>query len=357
MINVTKPFLPPKESYQKLLNEIWERQWLTNNGPCVIELEKILKEYLDTPNFLFTGNGTIAIQLAIKALDLKGEIITTPFSYVATTTSILWENCTPVFVDIDEKHLCLNPELIEKAITKNTTAILATHVYGNPCDVEAIQKVANKHNLKVIYDGAHAFGVKYKNKSLFTYGDISTLSFHATKLFHTIEGGGIAWNNNVLNEKLFLLRSFGHIGDDYFCVGINGKNSEFHAAMGLAIFPHINDIIYKRKAITNLYNQLLSELPLTRPQIREQTIYNYAYYPIIFNNEEALLEVKDHLYTNEIVTRRYFYPSLNKLSYLTGEDCPVSEDISKRVLCLPLYPDLSMEDVQRIVALIKHILQ
>lgn len=357
MIPVTKPFLPEKKDYQKILNEIWDRRWLTNNGPCLIELEKKLKTFLETPNFLFTGNGTIAIQLAIKALDLKGEIITTPFSYVATTTSILWENCTPVFVDIDEKHLCLNPDLIEEAITKNTTAILATHVYGNPCDVEAIQIIANKYNLNVIYDGAHAFGVKYKGKSLFTYGDISTLSFHATKLFHTIEGGGIAWNNNELYEKLFLLRSFGHIGDDYYTIGINGKNSEFHAAMGLAIFPYIDVIIEKRKVLCNLYDQLMVGLPIKKPLIRESTEYNYAYYPIIFNNEEALLEVKDHLHTNEIVTRRYFYPSLNKLSYLTGEDCPVSEDISKRVLCLPLYPDLSMEDVQRIVALIKHILQ
>jgi dTDP-4-amino-4,6-dideoxygalactose transaminase len=353
MINVNKPFLPPLQDYTTYLNEIWSRQWLTNNGPCLIALEGKLKNYLNTPNFLFVGNGTIALQLAIKAFELKGDIITTPFSYVATITAILWENCTPVFVDIDEQHLCINPELIEQAITPATSAILATHVYGNPCDVVAIKTIADKHNIKVIYDGAHAFGVKFNNQSLFNFGDISTLSFHATKLFHTVEGGGIAWNDTSLYDKLFLLRSFGHIGDDYYSIGINGKNSEFHAAMGLAVLPYIEEIIAKRKNITQLYNTFLNELNILKPQIRKDTDYNYAYYPVIFNSESELLKVMQALKENQVNTRRYFYPSLNALPYIQKSyPCPVSEDISKRVLCLPLYPDLALDDVRRIAELI-----
>ncbi len=345
--------MPSISVYEDLVKDIWRREWLTNNGPCSVELEKKLKEYLEVSNFLFVGNGTIAIQLAIKSLELKGEIITTPFSYVATTTSILWENCTPVFVDIETDHLCINPKLIEQAITPYTSAILATHVYGNPCDVEAIQKIADNHGLKVIYDGAHAFGVKYNNKSLFSYGDISTLSFHATKLFHTIEGGGISFNDNDLYKKLFLLRSFGHIGDEYYSIGINGKNSEFHAAMGLAIFPQIEDIINRRKKISDLYDTLILGLPIQRHTLREGTTYNYAYYPILFNHEADLIRVKNHLQINDVNTRRYFYPSLNNLPYVMNNPCPVSEDVSARALCLPLYPDLSLQDVEKIVELIK----
>lgn len=356
MINVNKPFLPPIEDYIIQLRSIWDRQWITNNGPCLLELENNLKNYFQNHNVLFVGNGTIAIQLAIKALDITGEIITTPFSYVATTTSILWENCKPVFVDIDEDHLCINPKLIENSITENTSAILATHVYGNPCDVLAIEKIAKKYNLKVIYDAAHAFGVKYINEPLVNYGDISTISFHATKLFHTVEGGAIIWKQNQLNEKLFLLRSFGHIGDDYYSIGINGKNSELHAAMGLAVFPYVEEIIKKRKFLTEKYENLLINLPITKPKIREHTEYNYAYYPIILSSEEILLNVKEELYKNQINTRRYFYPSLNNLSYLNHYyPCPVSEDISNRALCLPLYHDLPVIEVERVAEIIKSI--
>ena len=234
MIPVTQPFLPPKEEYQKLIDGIWKRQWLTNMGPLASQLEMELKDYLSVSRLLFVTNGTIAIQMAIKALELSGEIITTPFSFVATTSSIVWENCTPIFVDINPKSLCIDANKIENAITDKTQAILATHVYGNPCDVVKIEEIAKKYNLKVIYDAAHAFGVEVNGKSIFEYGDISTCSLHATKLYHSIEGGLVITKDAELLKKLAYMRNFGISGFDSFSeLGLNGKNSEFHAAMGL----------------------------------------------------------------------------------------------------------------------------
>jgi len=358
MINVTKSYLPPIEEYQKYLLKIWESSWLTNQGPLAQELELKLKEKLGVKNLLFVSNGTIAIQLAIKALDLKGEIITTPFSYVATTTSILWENCTPVFADIDPETCCINPLQIENLITKKTSAILATHVYGIPCDVGSIAEIGKKHNLKIIYDGAHAFGVKYKTKSVFEYGDISTLSFHATKLFHTVEGGAIIVQDDELYKKIILYRSFGHIGDDYYSIGINGKNSEFHAAMGLCNLPYIDDIITSRKTIAARYLSNLKTLPLAFPKIPQSVEYNYAYFPVFFQDEKKLLTVREKLSLQNINTRRYFYPSLNKLPYINSiNNCPVSEDIAKRVLSLPFYPQLTFEEVDLICSLIKGVFE
>jgi dTDP-4-amino-4,6-dideoxygalactose transaminase len=354
MINVTKSYLPPIEEYQKYLAGIWNNTWLTNQGPLVQELELKLKKSLGTKNLLFVSNGTIALQLAIKALDLKGEIITTPFSYVATTTSIMWENCTPVFADIDSKTLCIHPDGIEKLITKDTSAILATHVFGIPCAVEALESIAKKYNLKIIYDGAHAFGVKYKNESIFEYGDISTLSFHATKLFHTVEGGAVVVHDDKLLNRLQLYRSFGHIGDDYYSIGINAKNSEFHAAMGLCNLPRVNDFIQQRKSIAGIYRSELNSLPLTFPEIPEFVEYNYSYFPVFFRNENELLNVKKYLESQNINTRRYFYPSLNDLPYLFSTNaCPVSEEISKRVLCLPFYQQLTSEQIDLICSSIK----
>jgi dTDP-4-amino-4,6-dideoxygalactose transaminase len=348
MINVTQSFLPDIELYISYLKKIWDSKQLTNQGTLCLELEEKLKHYLDAEYFLFVNNGTIALQLAIKALELKDEVITTPFSYVATTTSILWEHCTPVFVDISPDSLCMNPSLIEAAITPKTTGILATHVFGNPCEVEAIQNIADRHGLKVIYDGAHAFGVQYKGESIFQYGDISTLSFHATKLFHTAEGGGIVVNESTLHEKLKLLRSFGHVGDDYYSIGINGKNSEFHAAMGLCLLPYISEIIAKRKNISLLYDKFLEGLDIHKQVINMDVTYNYSYYPVIFPSEKILLKVKAALQKNQINARRYFYPSLNQLPYLKRNKCDISEDISLRIMCLPLFPDLSEENVKLI---------
>ncbi len=356
MINVTKTYLPPLEEYSKYLKKIWESSWITNNGPILKELEEKLKKGLGVKHLFFMSNGTVVLQIALKALGLTREIITTPFSYVATTTAILWENCKPVFVDIDKNTLCVNADLIEASITENTEAILVTHVYGIPCDTDKIEQIAKKHNLKVIYDSAHAFGTIYKGKQLASYGDVATLSFHATKLFHTVEGGAIITNDDALAAKIKLYRSFGHVGDDYFSIGINGKNSEFHAAMGLCVLPRVSGFIEQRKALSLLYDELLANTGVTRPLIPADTVYNYSYYPILFKSEELLLKVKEELIKNEIVPRRYFYPSLNKLPYLTGAACPVSEDAASRVLCLPMYQELLPEEVKKIVSVITPIL-
>lgn len=354
-ITVTKPYLPHREKYLNTVKGIFERRWLTNQGPLVNELEDKIYSYTGVTGW-FLSNGTIALQIAIKALELKGEVITTPFSYVATTNALIWENCTPVFADIDPLTCNISPESIESRITQKTKAILATHVYGIPCDVEAIEAIARRHGLRVIYDGAHAFGCRYKGKSLFAYGDICTASYHATKLFHTSEGGGVFTVNPEILERMRYLRNFGHEGPEHFVLpGINGKNSEFHAAMGLCVLPDVPGIIARRKEISEQYKENLAGLPLAFPVIPDGTEYNYAYFPVFFQSEKELLKVKSHLEVHEVGTRRYFYPSLNGLKYLTEtQSCPVAEDISRRVLCLPLYPDLSAAEIDRILGLLKN---
>lgn len=354
MINVTKPFLPPKEEYLRMLDGIWERNWLTNSGPLVNELELKLKEYLGLDHLLFLNNGTIALQIAIKALGLKGEIITTPFSYVATTSSIVWEGCTPVFTDIDAKTFNIDPAKIEAAITKNTTAILATHVYGNPCDIDAIQQIAEKHQLKVIYDAAHCFGTMYKGKSVFAYGDVSTTSFHATKLYHTIEGGAVITKDPELLKKMAFMRNFGHNGpDDFAEVGINGKNSEFHAAMGLINLKHIDKILSSRKKLSAYYDLKLREHGFIRPEIDRNAAYNYAYYPVVFATEEQLLTAVKFMNDQNIFPRRYFYPLLSNFFTKEKYDLPISNSISKRILCLPLFEGLQSEQIDGICKLIE----
>ncbi len=356
MIPVTKSYLPPIEEYIKYLNRIWESNQLTNNGPFVQELEEKLKEYLGVRHLFFVSNGTIALQIAIKALHLKGEIITTPFSYVATTSSIVWEGCQPVFVDIDPKTLCLDPDLIEAAITPRTTAILTTHVYGIPCNVEKIQSIAERHSLKVVYDAAHTFGVQYLGKSLVSYGDIATLSFHATKLFHTVEGGAIITDDDELAHRIRYMRNFGHKGqEEFWGLGINGKNTEFHAAMGLCNLPHLPEIIAARKQVSEWYDELLKESALTRPVLPAGTLYNFGYYPVLFPSEKDLLNARDSLNAENIFPRRYFFPSLNSLPYLQEQSIPIAENISSRVLCLPLYPDLKPQEVKFISNIILEI--
>jgi dTDP-4-amino-4,6-dideoxygalactose transaminase len=354
MINVTKTFLPPFEEYTALLKQSWDRNWITNNGLLAQELEVNLSKYLGVKHLLFAGNGTIVLQMALKALGITKEVITTPFSYVATTNVLLWEGAIPVFVDIKPNDFCIDPKKIEAAITEKTQAILATHVYGLPCDVDAIEQIASKYNLKVIYDGAHAFGVQYKGRSLLSYGDISTCSFHATKIFHTVEGGCIICHDEEMERKLFLMRSFGHLGDDYYSVGINGKNSEFHAAMGLSIFPYLEKIIAKRKEIHNQYMELLKDCGLRLIEFDAENLkYNYAYFPILFPTEKKLMNVRDLLVQSNINTRRYFYPSLNSLPFIHNKtECRVSEDIARRVLCLPMYHDLTEENVEHISSVI-----
>ncbi len=349
MIPVTKSYLPPLQEYIQYLNLIWESGQLTNHGPLVNELEQKLKDYLGVKHLFFISNGTIALQIAIKALDLHGEIITTPFSYVATTSSIVWEGCEPVFVDIDPNTLCIDPDLIEAALTPRTTAILATHVYGIPCAVQKIEKVAWKHCLKVIYDAAHTFGVKYKGKSLGSYGDISTLSFHATKLFHTVEGGAVITGDDELAHRISYMRNFGHNGQEAFWgLGINGKNSEFHAAMGLCNLPHVAEIIAARKEVCRWYDELLTGSGLVRPTLPEGTDYNYAYYPVLFPSENELEQARDRLNAKDIFPRRYFYPALNNLPYVDYREFPITGKKAPCVLCLPLYPELERNIVNEI---------
>jgi dTDP-4-amino-4,6-dideoxygalactose transaminase len=322
------------------------------------DLEIKLKNHLNIKHLLFVTNGTVALQMAIKALGLKGEIITTPFSFIATTSSIVWEGGKPVFVDIDEDSLNIDASKIEAAITDKTSAILATHVYGNPCDVIAIEKIAKKHNLKIIYDAAHAFGVKVNNKSIFEYGDISTCSLHATKIYHSIEGGLVTTNDSHLLKRLSSIRNFGFNGFEAFDeLGINGKNSEFHAAMGLANLNYIEDINDKRKAISERYWKNLEGLKLRKPTWHKDSQNNYAYFPIIFETEDLMHKCMEFLKAHEIYTRRYFYPSLaNTLPYLPIQSMPIADKISKRVLCLPLYFDLTFEEVDLITRLIRRIL-
>ena len=352
-IYVTKSFLPPREEYDKILERVWASGALTNQGVCVEELQSKIREFLGVHNFHYVTNGTIALQLALDALGIKtGEIITTPFSYVATISSIIWERCKPVFVDIEPDNFTIDPNKIEASVTPQTRAIMAVHVFGYPCNVENIARIADKHGLKVIYDGAHAFGAIYKGKSLLAYGDVSTCSFHATKLFHTVEGGGCIVKNTAASKKLDLAMRFGHQGDAHYHLGINGKQSEFHAAMGLANFPYLPQIIAARKCASETYDRALNGA-LQRPRSVVGLEYNYAYYPVVFKSETELLKVLDELAKSKIYPRRYFYPSLNTLSYVNGEKCPISEDISSRIACLPLYVGLSQEDIERIALKIR----
>lgn len=353
MINVTKTFLPPQQEFQDLLSRAWESCYLTNRGILVRELEKRIKDYLGVSNIIAMTNGTLPLQIAIKTLKLKGDIITTPFSYVATTSSIVWEGCNPVFVDIHPDYLTIDETKIEAAITSTTSAILATHVYGNPCNIEAISRIAHKFDLKVIYDAAHCFGIKYNDDSIFNYGDISTCSFHATKLFHTGEGGALFCNDELF-KAAYDHHNFGHDGPGIFSrVGINAKMSELQAAMGLSVLPYVNEIIFERKKRVTFYNQNLKRGKTF--VLRNGTEWNYGYYPLIFENEEILLKVMDLFSTNNINARRYFYPSLTKLPYVHNHKTPIADSISCRILCLPLYHDLDMKVQERIIELINEI--
>ncbi len=355
MINVTKTFFPPITDYQKQVQRIWDNKWLTNRGSLVLELEEKLSEYLalQQSKMIVMNNGTIPLQIALKLLGKGGEIITTPFSYVATTAAIVWENCTPVFVDIHPDYLTIDETKIEAAITEKTTCILATHVFGNPCNIEAIEAIAKKHNLKVIYDAAHCFGVTYKGKSIFEYGDISTCSFHATKLFHTGEGGALFTKDAGLFRKCFYSHNFGHNGPlDFHGLGINGKISELQAAMGLAVLPNMGLILEEREKVVNYYLNHLNFKKIQSFRLVGHTVWNYSYYPIIFETEETLVKVQQILNSNNIYPRRYFYPSLNKIEYVNGEFMPVSESIAERIMCLPLYVGLTEKDLDEVVNLI-----
>jgi dTDP-4-amino-4,6-dideoxygalactose transaminase len=361
VIPITKSYLPNIEEYTSHVNRAFKNNWLTNRGELVLELEKNLKTFLKITesNLLCLNNGTSPIQIALKLLGKGGEIITTPFSYVATTAAIVWENCTPVFIDIHKDQLTIDETKIEAGITEKTTCILATHVYGNPCNIEAIEKISKKHNLKVIYDAAHCFNVEYKGKSIFEYGDVSTCSFHSTKIFHTGEGGALFCNNKQLFDKLFYNHNFGHNGPtEYHGLGINAKMSELSAAMGLSVLPHFEKIFNGRKLAVEIYNQNLAFSNVQLLNIRKDTDWNYSYYPLVFKSEAELLEIKNILEKENIFPRRYFFPALHKLPYIKNiVELPIAESVSKRVLCLPLYYNIDLKVVVKICGLInKHLL-
>jgi dTDP-4-amino-4,6-dideoxygalactose transaminase len=354
MIPVTKPFLPPIEEYMAQVQRAYNNEWLTNRGELVLELETKIQEYLGSKSKpIAMNNGTIPLQIAIKLLGGAGEIITTPFSYVATTCTIVWEGCTPVFVDIDPVYWTIDETKIEESITDKTTCILATHVFGNPCNVEEIDRIAKKHNLYVIYDAAHCFGVKYKGKSIFDWGDISTCSFHATKIFHTGEGGAAFVNNEELHDKVFYSHNFGHNGPtDFIAVGINGKMSELSAAMGLSVLPYMPEIIKTRKQNYDIYKENLKE-DVTFMILRNDTTWNYSYSQILLKREIDIISVIKIFEDNKITLRRYFYPSLNKIGYLNQDiNLLHSEKIANKILTLPNYFTLDIDDIIKVIKLL-----
>lgn len=355
MINVAKTYLPPIEDYIKLLKQVWKTRMVTNGGVFEKELTDKLRKYLNVKHFVFITNATVGLQVAIKVLELKDEVITTPFSYVATTSSLVWEKCKPVFVDINPETLCIDSSKIENAITKKTSGIVATHVYGNPCNVLNIKKIAKVHKLKVIYDAAHSFGVKYRGKGMGEYGDVSVFSFHATKVFHTVQGGGISASNGRLAKKLNYTIRFGHKTPvSFHGLGINGRNSELHAIIGLCQLHNLRKFFSKRRKIAKEYKKQFKDLPLSYPRIRQGTTdYNYSYFPVIFENERQLLLTTNFLMKNNIFPRRYFFPSLDTLSYVKSPAMKISRDIARRVLCLPIYYELSLKNVRKISRIIR----
>jgi len=354
MINVTKIYLPNKEKYKKYVDEIYTNGWITNNGPMVQKLEKELAKYLGVKNIVLVANGTVALEIAYRTLDIKEYAITTPFSFVATTSSLVTNGIKPIFVDINKKTLNIDSKKIEQSITKNTSAIVPVHVFGNGCEVEDIEGIAKKHKLKIIYDAAHAFDVKYKGKSILNYGDISTISFHATKLFHTIEGGALIINDNNLVDKARHLINFGiENAESIPSLGTNAKMNEFEAAMGLCMLDEMKYIKIQRKILYDTYTKELEGIVQFQEQ-NENTTQNYAYFPILLKNEDEMYKIKNNLNKKNIFPRRYFYPSLDSLSYIEPKQyMPISRDISSHILCLPLYPELTSLEQLEIIQTIK----
>jgi len=363
-INVTQPCLPPLEEFIPYLTQIWNNKWLTNNGPLHQQLEQELANYLGVKYISLFSNGTLALITALQALDIQGEVITTPFSFVATTHSLWWNKITPVFVDIEPEYLNLDPSKIEAAITPRTTAIMPVHVYGNPCKMQEIQRIADKHGLKVIYDAAHAFGVKKDNMSILNQGDLSVLSFHATKVFSTIEGGAIICHTEEMKHHIDNLKNFGFRGETVVEEpGINAKLNEVQAAYGLLQLKYIDGFITKRKFITNLYQSLLKEVSGVRflPDM-EGVTHGYSYFPILI--DEAVYGLsRDALYEklkqDNIFSRRYFYPLISsfepyrELASATEDNLTIATKSSKQVLCLPLYVELEEIDINRICSILK----
>ncbi|PAF51520.1 DegT/DnrJ/EryC1/StrS family aminotransferase [Helicobacter sp. 13S00477-4] len=353
-INVNKPYLPDIKKYHQYLDSIWKNHHLTNFGPLSTLLEEKLCEYLKIPHILFVTNGTIALQIAYKLIGLKAtdEVITTPFSFVATSSTLSWEGLKAKFCDIDKKTFCIDSKKIASKINQKTKAILPVHVFGNACEVEEIEKIAKTHQLKIIYDAAHAFGVNYKEKNILNYGDISTLSFHATKLFHTIEGGGIVCQDWAMISQAKEIINFGLKNSLPYTLGINAKNSEFHAAMGLCILEEMDFILQERQRIWDYYYSNLKDHFSFQKQ-NQNSNNNHHYFPILFENETILLKTLHALNNQNIFPRRYFYPSLDTLPFLKNNECPISRDIANRILCLPIYIGLDKNTQDKIIKELK----
>ena len=353
-IYVTQPSLAPLSEYLPYLETIWRTGVMTHNGPMVQQLELALCRYLDVKNVICLANGTSAIQLSMHALEITGEVITSPFTFIATGNIIAWERCRPVFVDIDPTTWNLDAGQIEASITEKTSAILPVHVFSAPCDVESIQAVADKHGLKVIYDAAHAMAVDVGGKSLLRYGDISCVSFHATKLFNTAEGGACVTDDDELAARIRRLRFFGfdeskEITDD----GMNAKMTEVHAGLGLANLQCLDRVRENRRAKTALYTELLGKLLFVSFQKHEADEYNYSYMPVVYDSEDRVLKILERLAREKVYPRRYFHPSLHALDiFESAGQLPVAERIAETIVCMPLYDTLSEDDIRRICRLV-----
>ena len=354
MINVTKPYLPCKSKYKEYVDKIYESNWLTNRGPLVQELEKRLQKYLGVEHIILVANGSAALQVAYQALELKGEVITSPFTFIATASTMAWQKLTPIFADINASTYNIEPEKITDMINQNTSAIVPVHVFGNPCEVDKITQIAEENELKVIYDASHAFGVKYKGESLLNHGDISTLSFHATKLFHTIEGGAIVTKNAELAQKTRKIINFGFDGAYHHEeLGINAKMNEFEAAMGLCVLDDMEIVFNEREMLWTYYQQKLNGF-VEFQRLSEDSNYNFSYAPVLFKSESELKKVLLTLEKSGIFPRRYFYPSLNKIELFNNKDeCAISQDTSRRILCLPLYVGLKKVEQKRIISIVQ----
>ena len=356
-ILVTRSSMPPIEEYIDEIVTMWDNHWLTNMGPKHKQFQAMLRDYMSVENVELLTNGHMAIELTLQAMNLQGEVITTPFTFASTTHAIVRNGLEPVFCDIDPETFTINTELLENLITDKTCAILPVHVYGNICNIEEIDRIARKYELKVVYDAAHTFGETYKGQGIGAFGDASCFSFHATKVFNSIEGGAVTYKNKRIGDALYELKNFGiHGPEEVSAVGANAKMNEFCAAMGICNLRHINEEILKRKAVVERYRQHLDgiegvQLNVVQPEVQS----NYAYFPVVIEEKKfgaSREEVYDKLAENGIMARKYFYPLTNSFSAFHGEynilDTPVALHISKRVLTLPLYADLSFEDVDRI---------
>lgn len=362
-IYVTQPLLPPLEEFIPYLEKIWENKWLTNVGPFHKELESALAKYLGVEHLALFANGTIALMTALQTLRITGEVITTPYSFVATAHSLVWNSITPVFVDIDPKTCNLDPEKIEQAITPHTTAIMPVHCYGNPCKVERIQQIADNYGLKVIYDAAHAFGIRYKGESLLNHGDLSVLSFHATKVYNTFEGGAIVCKDAKTKERIDDLKNFGfHDELTVVAAGINGKMNEVQAAFGLLQLNHIDKAIDRRREIDAYYREQLQSVEgISCPPLPAEATSNYSYFPVLVQEEfpSSRDELYEKLRQHGVYARRYFYPLISEfpmyknLPSASASNLPTAKRIAEEVLCLPIFPALEHQAVSSIVDIVR----